>query len=93
MGKPIWIWEKDGLASVNAKARSSVLFVESVLFAFVGVMKRREVGTVVSIVILYKLVFVAWLLVVSFANMEKLWLPSDKLERENLAIPDNGVAV
>ena len=35
----------------------------------------------------------AWLFVVSFANMEKLCEPSDKLERENLATPDNGVAV
>ena len=75
------------------KARSSVLFVESVLFAFVGEINLKADGTVVSIVILYKLVFVAWLFVVSFANILKLCEPSDRLERLKRAIPDNGVAV
>ena len=52
LGKPIWIWEKDGLASVKVKARSRVLFVESVLFDFVGEMNLKADGEVVSIFIL-----------------------------------------
>ncbi len=35
----------------------------------------------------------AWLFVVSLANMEKLCEPSERLDKLNLAIPDNGVAV
>ena len=52
LGKPIWIWDIWGLASVNVKARSSVLLIESVLFDFVGEINLREVGEVVSIEIL-----------------------------------------
>ena len=50
LGKPIWIWENDGLVSVNVKARSNVLLSESVLFDFVGLMNLKAVGDVVSIV-------------------------------------------
>ena len=82
-----------GLVSVNWKARSKVEFTESVLFDFVGLINLREVGEVVSMFILYRVELVPWLLLVSLANMEKLWMPSDKLEREYLAIPEDGVAV
>ena len=52
MGKPICRREKDGLVSVNWNWRSKVVLTESVLLDFVGLMNLREVGEVVSIVIL-----------------------------------------
>ena len=72
LGKPIWIWEKWGFVSVKLNWRSRLVLTESVLFAFVGLTKRREVGAVVSIVILYAVVLVAWLSAESFTYIVKL---------------------
>ena len=82
-----------GLVSVNWKAKSKVVFTESVLFAFVGLINLREVGEVESMFILYRVELVPWLLLVSFAYMEKLCWPSEREERLKRAIPELGVAV
>ena len=82
-----------GFVSENWKAKSNVAFIESVLFGFVGLINLREVGAVVSIVILYVVAFVPSLPAVSFANIVKLWLPSGRPSRLNLAMLPDGVAV